>query len=72
MAKAIQIRVLQRLIHLIAAAILVAYVYFERALGSGFTSGVRWIALPTLVLSGIALWKWPKLRRLLRQRRIRA
>ncbi len=72
MARRMQAHAAQRLVHLIAAAVLIVYVYFEQLTGPEFGFAVRWVALPTLVLSGIALWKWPKLRKLLRQRRARA
>ncbi len=66
-----RMRGLQRLVHLLAAGVLLVYVYGGSALGSGFSMAVRWVALPILVLSGVALWKWTQLRKVLRQRGVR-
>jgi hypothetical protein len=67
-----RVRDVQRLVHLATAVVLVTYVYLTPPPGAAAALAVRWGALPILVLSGIALWKWPKLRRLWRQRRARA
>jgi hypothetical protein len=70
-ASAKQVRTLQRLAHLLTGALLVAYVYLPLAAGSPVEVAIRWFALPVLVLSGIVMWQWPRLRRLARQRGIR-
>lgn len=64
-----QLRTLQRSAHLLAGAILVVYVYAAQGLGSTFVAVVRWLVVPSLVLSGLALWKWPRVRAWLRRRR---
>jgi hypothetical protein len=66
-----QVRDLQRLMHLLTGALLIAYVYLPGDRGSPVETGIRWIALPALVSSGVLLWQWPKLRRFARQRGIR-
>jgi hypothetical protein len=64
-----QVRYLQRVTHLLAAAVLLAYVYAAPQLGAGFVAVVRWLIVPVVVASGMALWKWPRLRAMLRGRR---
>ena len=63
-----QVRTLQRAAHLVAGALVVAYVYLPIAPGSAAQLGVRWGGLPALVVTGVVLWQWPRLRRLLRAR----
>ena len=63
-----RVRDTQRLIHLATAAVLVGYVYLTPAPGSPYAALVQWVVLPVLALSGVALWKWAKLRRLWRRR----
>lgn len=60
-------RQVQRLLHLTTAAGIITYVYLTPDPASAMTFGIRWIALPTLVVSGLAMWLWPRLRRRLRQ-----
>lgn len=62
-------RSVQRAIHLIAGALVVASIYGGPLFGSGFQSFVAWVALPALILSGVVLWKWPRIRKLLRRGR---
>ncbi len=64
-----QVRDLQRAAHLVAALVLLAYVYAAPLLGAGFTAAVRWLVVPVLVVSGLALWQWHRLRAALRKRR---
>ena len=64
-----QVRDLQRVAHLLAGVMLVTYVYAAPLLGAGFTAVVQWVIVPGLVLSGLALWKWHKIRAALRSRR---
>lgn len=65
-----QVRDRQRIAHLLAGAVVVAYVYAAPVLGHGVTSAVRWVVVPVLVLSGIALWRWHRVRAALRRRRV--
>ncbi len=62
-----RIRDAQRSIHLVSAVVLVGYVYLSPASGSAPALAVQWVILPALVLSGVALWKWHRLRRLWRR-----
>lgn len=64
-----QVRDLQRAAHLLAALGLRAYVYAAPQLGAGFTSAVQWLVVPALVMSGVALWQWHRLRTTLRKRK---
>lgn len=63
------LRTMQRAVHLVAGAVVLAYVYAASALGAGFVAAVRWFVLPVLALSGVVLWRWPRIRALLRRRR---
>ncbi len=63
-----QVRTAQRGAHLIAATALLANLYATPLLGTGFTAAVQWGVVPVVVLSGLALWKWPAIRRALRGR----
>jgi hypothetical protein len=60
-------RKLQRLAHLLAGAILLAYVYVP--VGAEIESAVRMLVFPLLVVTGIAMWQAPRLRRLLKRAR---
>jgi hypothetical protein len=62
-------RDLQRAAHLLAGIALLAFAYAGPALGPAFTAAVQWVVLPVAVASGIALWKWPRIRAALRRRR---
>jgi hypothetical protein len=59
---AAQRRKAQRRVHLAAALLLIAYLYapFEAQL----QDAVRFLALPALVVTGIAMWQAPRIRRL--------
>ena len=63
-----QIRTGQRGVHLVAGALVVAYVYAAPELSDTALAVVRWLVLPVLVLSGLALWQWTRVRRALRRR----
>ena len=59
---AAQQRKIQRAIHLATGLAIVAYVY---APGAAHMQGpVRFVILPLLVLTGIAMWQAPRIRRL--------
>ena len=64
-----QVRTLQRSTHLLAAAVLLVYVYAAPHLGAGFTATVQWLLVPVVVASGVALWKWPGFLAMVRGRR---
>jgi hypothetical protein len=55
----------QRVIHLVAALLLIVYAYAP--LEAQFQDAVRFLALPALVVTGIAMWQAPRIRRLRRR-----
>lgn len=65
-------RTLQRSAHLAAGIVLLVSVYAGPLLGPGFAALVQWAAFPALVVSGVLLWKWPRIRRLLGRRSVRS
>lgn len=64
-----QVRHRQRITHLLAGAVLLVYVYAAPLLGPGFTMAVRWLVIPVLVISGVALWQWHRVRASQRRRK---
>lgn len=56
-----QQRKAERVAHLVAAALVAAYVYLP--LGDAPANLIRWVALPALVMSGLAMWQAARLRR---------
>ena len=56
----------QRAVHLVTGALIIAAVYGGALLPAWLIGFVQFVALPVLVASGVALWKWPRIRRLLR------
>jgi thiosulfate reductase cytochrome b subunit len=61
---AAQQRKAQRIVHLAAALVLVAYLYAP--FGGQLHDVARFIVVPVLALTGIAMWQAPRIRRLLR------
>jgi thiosulfate reductase cytochrome b subunit len=59
---AAQQRKAQRIAHLAAALMLVAYLYAP--LEAQLQDAVRFVVLPVLVVTGIAMWQAPRIRRL--------
>jgi hypothetical protein len=59
---AAQQRRAQRGVHLIAALVLIAYLYAP--LEAQLQDAVRFLVLPVLVVTGIAMWQAPRIRRL--------
>jgi thiosulfate reductase cytochrome b subunit len=55
----------QRVVHLAAALLLIAYLYAP--LAAQLQDAVRFLALPALVVTGIAMWQAPRMRRLRRR-----
>ena len=60
-------RFLQRGVHLVTGFALVAYVYATPEPESPLTVGIR-VLEPVVVLSGVAMWQWPRVRKYLRRR----
>lgn len=63
------VRTMQRGAHLLAGAALLALVYVGPNLGPGFHAVIQWVITPVLIASGIALWKWPRIRAAFRGKR---
>ena len=63
-----QVRTQQRAAHLAAGLVVLVAVYAGPLLGPVFAAVVQWVVFPVLILTGIALWKWPRIRRMLRGR----
>jgi hypothetical protein len=63
-----QVRSRQRAAHLVAGLIVLIAVYAGPLLGPAFAAVVQWAVFPVLVLTGVAMWKWPRIRRMLRRR----
>jgi hypothetical protein len=61
-----RIRDRQRAAHLFTGALLVLYVYLPALPASPAGWAIRWVALPLLVIDGILMWQWPRVRRLAR------
>jgi hypothetical protein len=62
-----RIRERQRRMHLFTGVLLVTYVYLPASSGSLFELAVKWVVLPLLVVDGVLMWQWPKVRRFARQ-----
>jgi len=63
-----QLRTWQRRAHLLAGLAVVIQLYADPAADSPLAVAVRWVLLPALVVSGMAMWQAPRLRRLARGR----
>jgi hypothetical protein len=57
----------QRAAHLFTGTLLIFYVYLPAVPASPAGWVIRWVALPLLVIDGILMWQWPRVRRLARQ-----
>lgn len=62
-----QTRQRQRALHLVTGLALLVYVYAPGGAGEIYESLVRWVLLPALVATGVAMWQWPAIRRLTRK-----
>jgi hypothetical protein len=60
-----QIRDIQRVTHLVAALVLVLYVYIPLGSVPLLTTVVQFAVLPLLAATGILMWQWTRLRKLL-------
>lgn len=59
---AAQQRKAQRRLHLAAALLVIAYLYAP--LEAQLQDAVRFVGLPALVVTGVAMWQAPRIRRL--------
>jgi len=57
-----QQRKVQRLVHLAAGLVLIAYLYAP--LEAQLEDAIRFLVLPVLVLTGMVMWQAPRIRRL--------
>jgi hypothetical protein len=62
-------RTAQRGVHLFTGLVLLVYVYAVPATDLLLAAVIRWLVLPVLVATGLAMWHWPRLRRLVRAQR---
>ncbi len=60
-----QIRDLQRVTHLVAALVLVLYIYLPLGRVPLLTTVVQFAVLPLLAATGMLMWQWTRLRKLL-------
>ena len=58
-----QIRDIQRVIHLVAALVLVLYVYIPLGSAPLLTTVVQFAVLPLLAATGLLMWQWTRLRK---------
>jgi hypothetical protein len=63
-------RKLERAVHLAAGALVIAYLYVP--FGEVVANAIRWVVLPPLVGSGMAMWQAARIRRALKRRRARS
>ncbi|HEY6592972.1 MAG TPA: hypothetical protein VI011_02510 [Asanoa sp.] len=63
-----RIRDRQRLAHLVTGALLILYVYLPGQPSPVLQAAIRWVVLPLLVIDGLLMWQWPRLRRWARAR----
>jgi len=62
-----RVRTAQRAVHMVSGVLLLAFVYLTPAADSVLTDLMRWLVFPVLAGTGIAMWQWPRLRRLRRR-----
>jgi hypothetical protein len=62
-----RVRIAQRWTHLASAVMIFAFVYLTPEPDSTLMDLVRWVGFPLLVASGVAMWQWPRVRRLQRR-----
>lgn len=58
----------QRLAYLIAGLATQAYVHLSPVRAAGSSAEAQWVVISAAVRSALALWKWPRIRRLFRGR----
>ena len=62
-----QVRTIQRWVPLASAALLLGFIYLTPDTDSTLMELIRWVGVPVLAASGIAMWQWPRVRRLRRR-----
>ena len=64
-----QQRDIQRITHLIGAAVLILYLYTPLGNAPIFTALMQFLVVPLLVATGMLMWQLPRLRKLLQGKR---
>ena len=64
-----RLRDLQRVIHLVGAAILGVYIYSPWGNDPTFAFLTKFVVIPVLIISGGILWQMPRITKRLRRRR---
>ena len=64
-----QQRDIQRIAHLMAAAVLILYLYTPLGSAPIFTALLQFLVVPLLVATGMLMWQMPRLRKLLQNKR---
>jgi hypothetical protein len=64
-------RDIQRSVHLVASAILIAYFYTPLGDNDIFSTMVRAMVIPMLLVTGVLMWQMPRIRRMHRSWRAR-
>ena len=64
-----QQRDIQRIAHLVGAAVLILYLYTPLGNAPIFTALMQFLVVPLLVATGMLMWQLPRLRKLLQGKR---
>jgi len=65
-----RLRDIQRITHLVSAAMLVLYLYTPLGSAPLFTTLMQFLIVPVLVATGMLMWQLPRLRKLLYGKRL--
>jgi len=65
-----RLRDIQRISHLVGAAVLVLYLYTPLGNAPLFTALMQFMVVPMLVATGMLMWQLPRLRKLLHGKRL--
>ena len=63
-----QFRQVVRFGHIIEGALIAIYIYSPWSSNPAFDALIKFVIVPLIILSGIALWQQPKILKLIRQR----
>lgn len=67
-----RMRDIQRVVHLVGAVLLLAYIYSPAGDALAFERVIQAAVIPILTLTGILMWQLPRLRKMLRNRTAKA
>jgi hypothetical protein len=65
-----RLRDIQRISHLVGAAVLMIYLYTPLGSAPLFTALMQFLVVPLLVATGMLMWQLPRLRKLLHGKRL--